>query len=315
MDFQQEYECMFVDEATAYFPLLLIKRCLFAYEEDDWLMEVDKKVCDKQAYDMQEKYPKIKFKMYNEIEDLLRAIQKGEVSKRLYGGYDVGRKKDSSCLTVVEEIDVKGKIIRVPRLILELNKVPFRDQEAILDGLLKLGVLEKLGIDATGMGAQLGENLETKYRSVVIPIEFTNYIKSKMAKKFKICLEDQIVGIPDNNDTIKQIHSIRRTITENSNEKYDVDKNMRAKHHADRFWALALSVEVGSELDANDTFIGETFDVGSERIFKPMVAGNKPPLMPDGEFDIRNSNLPLASPITIRDIPDELIFNRRSRIR
>jgi len=287
IDFQQEFECMFVDEATAYFPYHLIKRCVFTYEDDDWLKDVDYEVTDKGQYEIEKAYPKINFRHYGTFEELLFAVQRQEISKNLVGGYDIGRKKDSSELCIIEERKVKDKLLRIVRYTEEFNNTPFRKQEKILDDVLSKGLLKSLFIDSTGMGANLAENLEEKHRTVVEGVDFTNPLKAVMAKKVKICLEDQTLGMPDNIDLVKQVHSIRRTITDHSNERFEADKGeKKSKHHADKFWAMALAVHAGSDVANYFEYDDQIFDVGDERLMRPMVDENRAKIMPKGEFDV-----------------------------
>jgi len=288
IDFQQEYECSFIDEATAYFPLSLIHLNLFSYDEDNWIREIDLDVYDKNKYYAETKYPKINLKCYKTVEELLEAIQSQKISKNLYGGFDIGRKHDTSELCVIEEIPIGNAVLKIARLYLTLRNVLFKEQEAILDDLLSKDVLEKLCMDATGLGMNMSENLGNKYR-IVESVEFTNAIKAKMVKKVKIFFEDIRLLLPDDYDLVKQIHSIRRTITENSNEKFDTDKVKRLGHHADRFWATALANHAGTDPTSYEALDDKGFRVDHQKIFSPMriKEQNNNRLLPPGEYTPR----------------------------
>jgi phage FluMu gp28-like protein len=56
----------------------------------------------------------------------------------------------------------------------------------------------------------------------------------------KIAFESEAVSIPRTRDLTSQIHSIKKTPTEAGYARFDTEKNER--HHADKFWALALAV-------------------------------------------------------------------------
>ncbi len=64
--------------------------------------------------------------------------------------------------------------------------------------------------------------------------------KKTLAVDLHIAFENEEVSIPRDRDPISQIHSIKKTATDAGYSRYDTEKN--EKHHADRFWALALAV-------------------------------------------------------------------------
>ena len=54
--------------------------------------------------------------------------------------------------------------------------------------------------------------------------------------------------IPTDRDLAYQIHSIKKLITPSKNVVFDTDRN--EKHHADKFWALALAHSAALEPQA-----------------------------------------------------------------
>ncbi len=125
-DFQQEYECLFVDEAVAFYPHALIGPCTreIAVAEDP--------------------------------SDVPRP--KG----RLTGGYDVGRTRDRSVFTLFDTH--KGERRMVMNCV--LNRVKYAAQEGLLRRALNMLPIASLKIDKTGIGANLAENLETDFPQV-----------------------------------------------------------------------------------------------------------------------------------------------------
>ena len=55
----------------------------------------------------------------------------------------------------------------------------------------------------------------------------------------KIAFENEAVGIPRDRGLLGQIHSIKKTATDAGYARFYTEKNER--HHADKFWALALA--------------------------------------------------------------------------
>jgi len=202
-DFQQEYELAFNDESQTFFPYELILACC----EDG-------------------------MERYETLERLLQATD-GD----LYAGFDVGRTRNTSELIVLE---LKGKRLHY-RLGRSFDRSKFQFQEAFLKQMLKSSPrFRRLAIDRHGIGMNLAENLRTEFVSRVEGIALIGQIKETLAVDLKIAFENEQVAIPRDRDLTSQIHSIKKTPTEAGYARFDTEKNER--HHADKFWALALAV-------------------------------------------------------------------------
>ncbi len=64
--------------------------------------------------------------------------------------------------------------------------------------------------------------------------------KETLAEDLKIAFENETVAIPRSRELTSQIHSVKKMPTEAGYARFDTEKNER--HHADKFWALALAV-------------------------------------------------------------------------
>lgn len=201
---QQEYCCQFLDEATAYITYDLITSC-----ESD--------------------------KISTALPDNLGGL--GE----LYGGMDVGRKRDLTVIWLVEKL---GDVFYT-RLIKCMEKTPFRTQQDYLELLFSsLPTLRRFCIDSTGLGMQLAEEMQTKYLSRVEPVTFTSAVKEDMAVTLRRRFEDTQVRIPIDRVIREDIHSIKKYTTSAGNIRFDAERSEGS--HADRFWALALALHAGS---------------------------------------------------------------------
>ncbi|OFV83293.1 MAG: hypothetical protein A2W26_04240 [Acidobacteria bacterium RBG_16_64_8] len=202
-DFLQEYELEFIGEDVAYFPYELILPCT--------------------------EPPPDTYETYAELAAAARGT--------LYAGYDVGRRKDCSELTVVEKLGDR----LYERLFKTFRNVPFEAQKADLnDCLATLPGLVRLCIDETGIGMNLAEDLTAKQGSRVEPVTFTNEVKDRMAVTMKIALERKNVNLYPDRDRLRQIHSVKRIVTPGGAIRFDASRN--EKHHADKFWSQALAV-------------------------------------------------------------------------
>ncbi|MDI6872473.1 MAG: terminase family protein [Bacillota bacterium] len=209
--FQQEYECLFIDEATAYIPWDLI---LAASKDQDELEH------------------------YADLEEFLHHQTQGP----LWAGFDVGRTRNASELIVVEQVGDRF----YQRLMVTLEKERFQVQKDTLIRLLEgRADVRRLCIDATGIGAQLAEEMTERYPSRAEAVTFTNAVKSELASRAKIAFEDRNVWIPAHRDLMQQVHSVKRIVTAAGNVRFDSEHD--EKHHADKFWALALALHAAHE--------------------------------------------------------------------
>lgn len=200
-DFQQEFECAYIDEAHSYYPWSLINRVTKDY-------------------------------------DLYEDSVGWKVSGRLYAGFDVGRKKDSSALVIVEEID--GHYFF--RYVQEWARLPFEEQKAILDECMNNLPIARMHIDATGIGIQLAESMVDEYGEERVRAEtFTQQAKEMWAGDLKILMERNSVTLPNHRNLRNQIHSIRKITLPGGKPRFDAEKN--AKHHGDLYWAAAMACQ------------------------------------------------------------------------
>ena len=225
-DFQQEYECAWVDESISWIDWELIKRNqVLASEDHLWYRRVNGV---DQALAV--------------IQEIQQAIIDAHVEDVLVGGFDIGRKHDRS------EIILLGKSTsgQLPfRLGITLDRVEFDDQNTVADRLLEKLPISLMLIDQTGIGMQLAENLHRRWDERAQGVFFTNDSKTLWAVESKLRFQRGDVPIPMDRDFAYQVHSIKRKITLAKNIVFDADAS--EKHHADQFWAHALACWAGKE--------------------------------------------------------------------
>lgn len=215
-DFQQEYECAWIDEATAWITWELIQR-----NQDDGLQHWHAKSVDEALAVI----PKMHAAMAN-----------GEIERVLAGGLDVGRKRDLTEFAAVG----KSTTGQLPlRLLVSLDRVPYDDQESCFHRLIMELPFTQVLVDQNGIGAQLAENLARRTRKAE-GVDFTNASKELWAVEARIQAERGATPLPPIRDLAYQIHSIKKSVTSAKNNVFDTERN--EKHHADKFWAWALAV-------------------------------------------------------------------------
>lgn len=157
----------------------------------------------------------------------------------LYGGVDIGRKKDWTTMILVRKprntdyFEIKKKAIH--------TNTPYAEQEAYFGIQLSNLPIINLNMDETGVGNMLVENLKSKHHQVK-PITFTLETKEAMIINLKKLMEDKKIKIPNDPLLINSIHAIKRKETETIHLKFEVDSTIKDIGHADLFWALALAV-------------------------------------------------------------------------
>jgi len=215
-DFQQEYECAWVDELTAWISWDVITR--------------------NQKPDLRYWHAHTKDEAINMIADVEAAIKADEIEMTLAGGIDVGRKKDLTEFMIVG----KSPTGQMPlRFAISLDRVEFEDQKECLVQVIKRLPFTQVLVDRNGLGMQLAEGLE-KETGKAQGVDFTNETKELWAVEARIQAEKGNTPLPIDRDLAYQIHSIKKVVTAAKNNKFDTERN--EKHHADKFWAWSLAL-------------------------------------------------------------------------
>lgn len=98
----------------------------------------------------------------------------------------------------------------------------------------------KVAIDETGLGNMLAEELERKFPSKVIKVNFSAKTKEEMASRLKTKFQDRNIRIPVDKNLREDLHSVKKSLTPSGNVKIE---GSTSDSHADRFWSLALAVQ------------------------------------------------------------------------
>ena len=214
-DFQQEYECEFVDESTAWITWELIKRA--------------------QRPNLHCWHIKTAPEVFALTDELKRCISRGLIEFSFTGGLDIGRKRDLTEFVMLGNGTAGHKPLR---LMVSLDRVPFDDQRDCIAHLIQELPFTSILIDQNGIGMQLAEQLSVG--STAQGVTFTNATKELWAVEARLQFERGNMMIPMDRDLAYQIHSIKKQITPAKNNVFDTERN--EKHHADKFWALALAI-------------------------------------------------------------------------
>lgn len=216
-DFRQEYETEFVDETTAWITWDEIKAvqqadlvCLLASGADEALL------------------------LIAAAADLVR---QGQIEAALAAGVDVGRTRNTTEIYLVG-LTMTGHLPL--RLAITLDGTPFDDQlDVLIRTITGLPVTAML-IDRNGIGMNLAESMQRMFPGRALGVNFTNPSKTVWATDAKMLIQQRRTPLPVDREMAYQMHSIKRTVTASKNLVFDTARN--EKHHADKFWAWALSL-------------------------------------------------------------------------
>jgi len=220
-DFQQEYECAWVDESVAWISWDEIKRNQLEAQAERLLF--------RQARTVES--------ALQAIDEVAGLIQEHRIEDVLAGGMDIGRKKD------LTELVFAGKTTTAQtpyRLGISLVNTEFEDQKAVAAKALEVLPVTRLLIDRNGLGMQLAEELHKRFGVRAEGVDFTNATKELWAVELKVRMQRGEVPLPLDRDLSYQIHSLRKRLSKTKHAVFDVEASER--HHGDKFWALALAV-------------------------------------------------------------------------
>jgi phage FluMu gp28-like protein len=227
----QEFECRFLDEATAYLTYEMIATC----EDEGATTELER-----------------------------------DVDHGLYLGVDVGRKRDLTVFWLLEKVgDVLWtRMVREMHRVPFSSQRDFL--YSLLDGTCfssvipaKAGIrkdrlthqarndgvrIRRTCIDASGIGAQFAEEAGERFGERAEPVTFTGPVKEDLAVTLRRRFEDRTLRIPPDRTIRADLHSVRKAVTSAGNIRFDAERTEDS--HADRFWALALAVHAGSQATA-----------------------------------------------------------------
>jgi len=213
--FKEEFECIAVDEATAFLSYELIRSC----EIPPFLKDEQKGV---------EKGKKWEINTYT------HPYKKLENAANLYIGMDVARRKHLSSIWVAESV---GRAL-VPLKIITLQNCSFKTQGQILRELLARQNVVRACIDATGLGEQLAEEAQEMFGSYrVEAVKFTNASKNALMFGLLTGMEEALIGVPTHEEIREDFHSLKKITGVNGQIRFDVEGS---EGHADIAVSCAL---------------------------------------------------------------------------
>ncbi len=160
-----------------------------------------------------------------------------DASGDFYLGIDIGRDHDLTVFWLIERV---GDVAWT-RKIFELKDVPFSRQEDIFYSWMDHPCIRRVCIDRTGIGRQFAERaLEHFGAGRVEGITFTAAVKETLAYLVRTSFERKSVRIPSQKEVRADLRSVRKVTGFTGHQR--IGSKRGKDGHADRFWALALSL-------------------------------------------------------------------------
>lgn len=161
-------------------------------------------------------------------------------NRQVYCGIDLGRKNDATVIYIL----VKLNEIFYTKKIEELKNYTFDAQIETIERVFKEEGVTHCCIDATGFGMQMAETLKKRY-GFIQPLNFSVGLKEELVLTLKRKFENKEVRIPDRQQLIYDIHSIKRVVT--AGNQITFDSRRSSLGHSDSFWAFAMAVRSAEE--------------------------------------------------------------------
>lgn len=165
----------------------------------------------------------------------------GAICDGMVAGWDVARKRDGSVVTIGQRV---GDVV-VVRGMIWMDRQPFEWQKTQCRAVAEAvqAAQGQFWMDATGIGAQMGEELAREF-PCVMPAEFTVALKQDLAVRTKRALENHALLLPESNRVRRAFQAIKRQPGAGGQFLFDAARTSQG--HADEFWSAALMLKAAS---------------------------------------------------------------------
>jgi phage FluMu gp28-like protein len=236
-DFDEEFMCVPSGEESSYFPASLTRACV-----SDKCPKIIERVGDGVKTD-----PAVWRRDISKLIATL-AVCSADCSA-LFAGVDIGRSVDRFVIWAVAKFGDTYRTVGS----LVWQDMPFEAMEAACDAVMNWRSpggtkVRRMVIDATGIGAQIGESMERKHRNRVEAVAITNTLKADFMPLLRTHLEQRTITLPDDIATLADLASVSKTVTASGAIRY---AGARTKDgHADRATGIALALHAADQAPA-----------------------------------------------------------------
>ncbi|EHO8731073.1 terminase, partial [Salmonella enterica] len=156
----------------------------------------------------------------------------------VWGGFDPARSGDLSCFVIVAPPMFAVEKFRVLKVIY-WKGMNFRYQAKQIEQLFKKYNFTYLGVDVTGIGQGVFDNIQHFAMRVAVAIRYDLNTKNQLVLKAADVVESQRIEWDKNLKEIPaSFMSVRRTTTQSGNAMTFVADRSQDTGHAEAFWAI-----------------------------------------------------------------------------
>lgn len=160
-----------------------------------------------------------------------------------YVGVDIAARNDLFVIWVVEQVgDVYWS-----REIIERRRIPFAEQDALLDGVFARYRVLRAVMDQTGMGEKPVQDAQRRHGSTRVEgVLFTAPNKLSMATRGRQAFEDRKLRIPAGNDALRaDLHKLKKMTGPTGAPRFVAESDHAG--HADRAWACFMALTAAGD--------------------------------------------------------------------
>lgn len=169
------------------------------------------------------------------IDDAMLYVEHLRTNNTVYMGIDFAKLVDQTSINIVEHDYEKNMVYMRYRL--NLSKTPYDKQIQIIQELDKKFAVDKINMDATGVGVRLFEEMENLYGGKVDGTKFTPDAKHSLLSGLRLLFQNQRIRIPRDQELMDQLYAMERVTTDAGNVQY----RSAGSKMDDIVWSLSMA--------------------------------------------------------------------------
>ncbi len=205
-------------------------------DDDAWAQEYELKWLDEAS-------AWLGYDLINGVEDEQAGLPEHYTGQPVFIGNDIGVRHDLWVVWVLEPI---GDVWWT-REIITRQRIPFAEQDLILDDVFQRYNVARICIDQTGMGEKPVEDAKRRYGdNRVEGVLMTAPIKLTLATLGKQAFEDKKIRIPSGDTALRtDLHKLQKTTSVTGQPRFIAETDSTG--HADRAWACFLALSAAQK--------------------------------------------------------------------
>ena len=207
--FNQLYMCVWIDDANSIFNINQLLKC--AVDINKW-----------KDFDPDSEHP--------------------IGGREVWGGYDPAHSGDAACFVVIVPPALPNEKYRILER-LQWQGLSYKYQAAQIKRFFEKYKMTYIGIDATGVGYGVYEQIKEFARRAAVPITYDPTVKTELVLKVHNLVDEAMIEWSDKEiDIPASFLMIKQTTTRSGNTTTFIADRTVKTQHADVFWAIANAI-------------------------------------------------------------------------